>query len=129
LTRESGIYDTLVRFCWAIDAGDADGVAACFADGGQMVGPGGTVIGRAAIRTDTEGKREARAARGIVRHLVCNVLIEGGAESAQVRSVFLATVRTEAAVSILASGEYEDSFVKPGDAWLIERRITRLDAN
>jgi uncharacterized protein (TIGR02246 family) len=122
------IEDRLYRYSWAIDAGDADGVAECFTIDAEMTSPGGTKRGREAIRSDTAAQREARAARGIVRHLTTNVTIDGEtAESASVRSIFLVSARNPEGLTVMAAGWYEDDLVREGDSWLISRRVTHVD--
>ena len=51
------ITETLHRYCWAIDEGDASGVADCFTEDGESTSPGGSVTGRDAIRADVDPRR------------------------------------------------------------------------
>jgi uncharacterized protein (TIGR02246 family) len=127
-TVQHAIEATLIRYTWAIDAGDADGVANCFSKDGESVSPGGTKSGRDVIRADVEAMREQRASRGTVRHLVLNILVdELGADTAKVRSVFLATAASGGETSLFATGWYDDTFVKEDGDWLIKRRETHVD--
>jgi hypothetical protein len=80
MASRDGIATTLYRYCWGIDAGDADLAASCFAENGELETPGGRPVGRAAIHADVAERRTTRAARGVVRHFVTNLLVEDAAD-------------------------------------------------
>ena len=83
------IRELLARYAWALDTGDPDALAACFA-------PDGVVIedvfedadrweGRAGVRAMGEHYRNAEGFPGR-QHPVSHMLIEGNAERATVKS-------------------------------------------
>jgi uncharacterized protein (TIGR02246 family) len=125
---EAAIHATLNRYAWGIDVGDADMVAECFGRDAGLVAPGGTTHGREAIRADVEAKRDERAARGIVRHLVTNVLVTADGDArASVRSLFAATAHRDGVTSLFATGWYDDTFVVDEGAWRIAHRTIHMD--
>jgi hypothetical protein len=126
----AAIEATLYRYSWGIDVGDAELVGSCFAQSAELVSPGGTTAGRDAIAADVDAKREQRAARGTVRHLVTNIAVAPGAgPEKSVRSLFVATVNRDGATSIFATGWYEDTFVEEGGDWVIARRVMHMDGS
>jgi ketosteroid isomerase-like protein len=128
VSAQHAIERTIFGYAWAIDSGDAEGVANCFTTDGELHSPGGKVVGRDAIHQDTASKREARAARGIVHHLTSNLMISDETDrAAVVRSVFAVTAYKPEGITVMASGWYDDQLVKDGDAWLIKRRVIHVD--
>jgi hypothetical protein len=128
VTRRDAIATTLYRYCWGIDAGDADLAASCFAEDGELETPDGTLVGRGAIHADIARRRETRAARGVVRHFVTNLLVEETADGkATARSVWSATAHKDGVTSVFATGWYEDRLGDVGGSWLIERRTIHID--
>jgi hypothetical protein len=129
-TARHAIEETLIRYCWAIDAGDPDGVANCFTVDAESSSPRGTLTGRDAIRADVESKKDGRSERGDVRHLVLNILVDdSGADSAKVRSNCAATAAANGAAELFATGWYDDDFARDGEQWLIKRRFTHIDGH
>jgi hypothetical protein len=128
MSMEDAIRATLYRDALGVDTGDAALVAGCYTEDAETSGPGGAFTGRDAIHADVEAKRESRAARGIVRHVVTNVLVDDAdAGEVRVRSLWVATVHTGGETRIFATGSYEDAFVDDNGTWRIKRRVTHLD--
>jgi 3-phenylpropionate/cinnamic acid dioxygenase small subunit len=130
MTADAAIHQTLYRYAWGIDTGDADLVAGCYTEDAELTAASGSTHGREAIRADVEAKREERAARGIVRHFNTNVLVTPeGDGRASVQSLFAATVVRDGAASLFATGWYEDTFVEEQGTWRIARRVIHMDRN
>ncbi|OBH10381.1 nuclear transport factor 2 family protein [Mycobacterium sp. E3247] len=127
LSARERIRDTIARYNWAGDAGDADGLAATFcADGVLEIRGREPLRGRSAIAAFLRGVAVTREAdvKPIVRHIVTNVLFTGlSHDTAHVSSYF--TVVTH--VGLDHAGRYRDTLVPDGGTWLISHRKVSTD--
>ena len=90
---EGQIRKLLARYAVAMDAADAEGVAALFAEDGSMEILGSVIAGRAAIAATVRAYDEAGALQG-GKHLTLNSLIAVTGDRATARSDWL-VVRVE----------------------------------
>lgn len=124
------IHDLLAHYAWALDTGDVDRLLDCFT-------PDAVVIeevfedpdrweGHANLRRLAEHYKSAPDFPGRQHH-VSQVLIEGDAMQAQVRSFALVTeCRGEPPYIVRFAGYYEDRVVKVRRRWQFAERIIRL---
>ena len=124
------IQELLAHYAWSLDTGDIDGLVACFA-------PDCVVIeevfedpdrweGQSGVRRLGEHYASAPGFPGRQHH-VSQVLIEGDATSAAVRSfAFVTECRGEPPYLLRFAGYYLDQVVKPDERWLFRERVIRL---
>jgi len=117
------VADLLVRYVHALDAGDWDTVAACFAPDAVFAHPGGRVEGAAAIVA------RAQAALGPLdtsQHLLGSILVTVDDDTARATSYFHAQhVRAAASGGDLyvIAGTYRDRLRRTADGWEIVERV------
>ena len=124
-----GIEDLFTRYTTALDAGDAEGVVACFTDDGWLDSP---IVGRhqghAALRAFAELTARPIRERGArFRHVVSNFRIDMGAGRARARCYLLDYVTIDGKTELLSPGEYDCEVVKIGDDWRFASREVRMD--
>ncbi|MDD0837740.1 nuclear transport factor 2 family protein [Curvibacter sp. HBC61] len=129
LLIEQACRRTLFQAAAAVDAGDAQALAAWFTVDAQLQRPGAApLIGRAAI----EAAYASRPAHRLTRHLLTNVLIEPeGSDFAHAISTVLlwrgnlddaAGPEGRPAEARQLLGEFNDLLVPTPDGWRIHRR-------
>lgn len=130
LSDRLAIHDLLARYAWALDTGHVDGFLDCFT-------PDAVVIeevfeepdrwaGHASLRRLAEHYRSVPDFPGRQHH-VSQVLIEGRATEAQVRSfTFVTECRGEPPYIVRFAGYYEDRVVKRAARWKFAERTIRL---
>lgn len=125
LHAEYGIRRTLATYCHAIDDGDFETLAGCFASDAELEAFGRTRNGRDAV-TALLAKAMPPESRG--KHLTCNTVVadpspsDDGALRASVLSDF-AFIGPDGS---MITGRYADEFVSADDAWLIARRTIAI---
>jgi uncharacterized protein (TIGR02246 family) len=124
------IQDLMARYAWALDTGDPDALAACFA-------PDGVAIedvfetpdrweGRDGVRRLCEHYRNAPGFPGRQHH-ISQLVLEGDTERASAKAMaFVTECHGEPPYTLRFAGRYEDKLVKIDGAWLFEERIIRL---
>ena len=135
LEEKDAIRELLAEYCFRLDGGDYDGMAALFAEGGTW----DTAFGKATGRTAIAGlARDIRARAGDNRpraiHLVTNIVIKLDGDAATVRSnwtvVQNSPANTPGGPKIGSGGGYADQMVKEGGCWLFRyRKIDRFIAD
>jgi 3-phenylpropionate/cinnamic acid dioxygenase small subunit len=132
LEEKDAIREVLAEYCFRLDGGDYDGMAALFTEDGTWDTAFGQGTGRAAI---AQLARDIRARAGDNRpraiHLVTNVAIRldgaPGAERAEVRSNWTVVQNSPEGPKIGSGGGYADRMVKEGGRWLFRyRKIDRF---
>ena len=116
----AGVSTTVAAHTQYQDAGDTDGIMACYTPDAVLEVPGmGAYEGADAIRDAWDAWKP----KGLQKHMPVNVLITGWDEQ-QARAttdvVFLAQGDSGWTVQIVA--RYHDVFRRAGEAWLISRR-------
>jgi ketosteroid isomerase-like protein len=123
------IEQVLYRYCFAVDMGTPDEVAALFAEDAVLkpVYTGGeAVTGRAAIREwYVNYQKNTRGATTHLRHTVTNPVIDVTGETASARCYLTADSLSKASgKASWSAGYYLDRLVKRGGAWqFAERQI------
>jgi hypothetical protein len=134
LQEKDAIREVLAEYCFQLDGGDYDGMAALFTEDGTWDTAFGKGTGRAAI---AQLARDIRARAGDNRpraiHLVTNIAIklDGGPEpeSAEVRSNWTVVQNSPDGPKIGSGGGYADEMVKQDGVWRFRyRKIDRFIA-
>jgi 3-phenylpropionate/cinnamic acid dioxygenase small subunit len=124
------IEDLLVRYTTALDAGDVEGVVACFAEDGWLDSPiVGRHQGREELRVFAEKTAEPIRRKGArFRHVVSNFRVEMQDENrARVRCYLLDYVTIDGTTTLLSPGEYDCVAARIADAWLLASRLVHMD--
>lgn len=123
LEEKDAIREVLAEYCFRLDGGDYDGMAALFAEDGTWDTAFGTGTGRAAI---AQLARDIRARAGADRpraiHLVANVAIALDGDAARVRSNWTVVQNSPEGPKIGSGGAYADDLVKRDGRWLFRHR-------
>lgn len=128
--EKEAIRQVLAEYCFRLDDGRFDEMAALFTENGTWDTAFGRATGRAAI---AELSRDIRAKAGEPRprgvHLVTNIAIVLDGASAQVRSNWTVVQNSPEGPKIGSGGAYRDELVKEGGQWLFRyRKIDRFIA-
>lgn len=115
------IFSLYARYSWAVDFGDSDAYAACFAPDAVVLGRSiGEVRGREQI-----SKIPAVNSRHRTKHVTTNMLVEGDGDQASGRAYFVyLTAPIDRGLKVSLSGEYHDRFRRDQGEWLITERRT-----
>jgi uncharacterized protein (TIGR02246 family) len=130
LEEKDAIREVLAEYCFRLDGGDYEGMAALFAEDGTWDTAFGKGSGRAAI---AQLARDIRARAGENRpraiHLVTNIAIKLAGDTAEVRSNWSVVQNSPDGPKIGSGGGYADQMVKQRGAWLFHyRKIDRFIA-
>ncbi len=110
------IRKLLARYCFAIDARDAESWASLFADDGVFhYAPGEPITGREELRSFVSMIPDDR------HHLTLNEIIEIDGDAATVKAYALVTKGTPPVIS--AVGDYDDTLTRTAEGWRFARRI------
>ena len=131
LEEKDAIREVLAEYCFRLDSGWFEGMAALFAENGTWDTAFGKATGRAKI---AELAAEIRARHGDDRprgiHLVTNIVITfDGETSADVRSNWTVVQNSPEGPKIGSGGAYHDQMIKQNGRWLFRyRKIDRFIA-
>lgn len=121
------IRELLARYCFALDDGRFEDMAALFTSDGVWETAFGTGRGREGIVA--EMKSIAMGPRPRRLHLATNIVIDLDGERASVRSNWVVFNNSSSSPMIGAGGSYYDRVVKVGGRWFFAyRRIDRFIA-
>jgi 3-phenylpropionate/cinnamic acid dioxygenase small subunit len=129
LEDKDAIREILAEYCFRLDAGHFDDMAALFAEDGTWNTAFGKATGRAAI---AQLARDIRTRAGTdprprAVHLVTNIVIALDGDSARVRSNWMVMQNGPDGPNIGSGGGYADEMVKEGGTWLFRyRKIDRF---
>ncbi len=128
LEDKDAIREVLAEYCFRLDGGDFDGMAALFTADGTWDTAFGKATGRAAIaelaRSLRRGGPQPRP-RGI--HLVTNIAIALDGATARVRSNWIVAQNGADGPQIGSGGGYADEMVKEDGVWRFRyRKIDRF---
>jgi SnoaL-like protein len=135
LEEKDAIREVLAEYCFRLDSGWFEGMAALFAENGTWETAFGKATGREAIAAHAEDIRARRGddrPRGI--HLVANIVITFESDNAaDVRSNWTVVQNSPenagGGPKIGSGGAYHDQMVKLGGRWLFRyRKIDRFIA-
>jgi 3-phenylpropionate/cinnamic acid dioxygenase small subunit len=130
IEEKDAIREMLAEYCFRLDGGDYDGMAALFTEDGSWDTAFGKATGRSAIAGLARDIR-ARAGENRPRaiHLVTNIAIKLDGDSAEVRSNWTVVQNGPAGPKIGSGGGYLDQVVKQAGAWHFRsRKIDRFIA-
>ena len=132
LEEKDAIRELLAEYCFRLDGGDFDGMAALFTDDGTWDTAFGSATGRPAIAAlAREIRRRAGDNRPRAIHLVTNILVKLDGERAEVRSNWTVVQNAPAGSGegprIGSGGAYADRLAKQDGRWLFQyRKIDRF---
>ena len=131
LEEKDAIREVLAEYCFRLDGGDYDGMAALFTEDGTWDTAFGKATGReaiAALAGDIRARAGDQRPRGI--HLVTNIVITfDGEAAADVRSNWTVVQNGADGPKIGSGGAYHDQMVRLGGRWLFRyRKIDRFIA-
>ena len=123
------IHDLIADYCYTFDTADHDAFAALFSEDAVFGRAGGEVRGREAIRELVANRwLEEPTPR---RHFVSNIRLREPAADGSVRgkAMFLVTIATtgESRARILATGWYDDVYVRTAEGWKFAHRVNHVD--
>jgi SnoaL-like domain len=130
LEEKDAIREVLAEYCFRLDGGRYDDMAALFTEDGTWDTAFGKATGRAAIAAQA---RDIRARAGDNRpravHLVTNISIALAGERAEVKSNWTVVQNSQEGPKIGSGGAYADEMVKDDGAWRFRyRKIDRFIA-
>jgi 3-phenylpropionate/cinnamic acid dioxygenase small subunit len=129
LEEKDAIREVLATYCFHLDAGRFDEMAALFTEDGTWHTDFGQGTGRAGIAEHARSLRAGSPPRPRGAHLTTNIVIELDGERAQVRSNWIVAQNSESGPKVSSAGGYADDMVKQGGKWLFRyRKIDRFVA-
>jgi hypothetical protein len=128
--EKDAIREVLAEYCFRLDGGRFDDMAALFIADGTWDTAFGAATGRAAI---AQHARDIRLRAGDNRpravHMTTNIVITLTGEEAEVRSNWTVVQNSPDGPKIGSGGAYADQMVKEGGSWLFRyRKIDRFIA-
>ena len=131
LEEKDAIREVMAEYCFRLDSGWFDGMAALFIENGTWDTAFGKATGReaiAALANDIRARAGDNRPRGI--HLVTNIVITfDGDTAADVRSNWTVVHNSSDGPKVGSGGAYNDQMVKQGGRWLFRyRKIDRFIA-
>ena len=123
------IHDLIADYCYSFDAADHDAFAELFSDDAVFGRAGSEVEGKEAIREliRTRWIEESTPRR----HMVSNIRLSEPEPDGTVRgkAMFLVAIATtgESRARILATGWYDDVYVRTPEGWKFAHRLNYVD--
>ena len=122
------IADLFNDYTAALDAGDVEGVVACFAADGWLDSPiVGRHQGRAELLAFAEKTAQAMRRGARFHHVVSNLRIETDGDRGRARCYLLDFVTMNNETKLLSPGEYDCELVRIDGRWLFQSRVVRTD--
>lgn len=124
----AAIEDLQARYLFALDWGDADAYAECFAEDGVLDWAFGVTEGREAIREEARGmagKLEQVFGKGVkLRHFVTQLAITVNGDRAHSRAYWFEAMNNgpDGEPKMGTFGHYEDECIRVDGRWLFKRR-------
>jgi len=122
LEEKDAIREVLAQYCFALDDGRFDDMAACFTEDGTWQTFYGKATGRRAIAEFAAGLRAHRTENPRAIHHVTNVVITLDGEIAKVRSNWTTVQNAPEGPKIGSGGAYDDDMVKVDGRWHFRHR-------
>ncbi len=125
---KDAIREVLAEYCFRLDGGQFDGMAALFTEDGTWDTAFGAATGRTAIAGLARRLRtEAPQPRPRAIHLVTNIAITLDGDRASVRSNWIVATNSAEGPKIGSGGAYADEMVRIDGKWLFRtRKIDRF---
>lgn len=125
---KEAIADLIIRYNWAIDHGDFQGWADCFAPEGVFAGVIGQYSAHGELARFTADVKKLQETSPNLRHYVTNIQTEVNEDRARSRCFLLMTSTTkERGTTIAIAGEYEDDLIKRDGHWRFLLRKVHAD--
>ncbi len=124
LEDREAIRDRIGRYVWALDIGDAPGVAACFTPDGQAVdSQGNRYTDLIAFADEFIARPDFRGRKHLINHL----FFDGDGARCVVTSYWTVVkwYFAEERMAVVATGYSLDTMEKRGGDWLIAERVIR----
>jgi SnoaL-like domain len=130
LEEKDNIRETLAEYCFRLDSGRFDEMAALFSEDGTWDTAFGKATGRAAIAALARRLREGGPQpRPRAVHLTTNITVVLNGPRAQVRSNWTVVQNSPEGPKIGSGGAYADDMVRGDGRWLFRyRKIDRFIA-
>jgi uncharacterized protein (TIGR02246 family) len=129
LEEKDAIREVLGAYCFHLDSGDFEAMAALFTESGIWQTDFGKGTGRAGIVEHARSLRKGGAPRPRGVHLTTNIVIELSGARATVRSNWIVVQNTDSGPKVSSAGGYADDMVKQDGRWLFQcRKIDRFIA-
>lgn len=129
LDEKDAIREVLATYCFHLDSGNFEAMAALFTEDGTWQTDFGKGTGHAGIVEHARSLRKDSAPRPRGVHLTTNIVIELSGDRATVRSNWIVAQNTDAGPTVSSAGGYADDMVKRGGRWLFRlRKIDRFIA-
>ncbi len=127
---KDAIREMMAEYCFRLDDGRYDDMAALFTEDGTWDTAFGNATGRAAIaKLAADIRARAGANRPRAAHLVTNIVIALDGAQARVRSNWMVMQNSPDGPKIGSGGAYADEIVQLGGRWLFHyRKIDRFIA-
>lgn len=122
LEEKDAIREVLARYCFALDDGKFDEMAALFTEDGTWQTFFGKATGRKAIAEFAASLRAHRTENPRAIHHVTNIVITLDGDTAKVRSNWTTVQNAPEGPKIGSGGAYDDAMIKVGGAWLFRHR-------
>jgi uncharacterized protein (TIGR02246 family) len=127
LEEKDAIREVLATYCFHLDAGKFEEMAALFTEDGTWHTDFGKGTGRAGIVEHARSLRAGSAPRPRGVHLVTNIVIALDGDSARVHSNWVVAQNSDAGPKVSSAGGYIDDMVKQDGRWLFRyRKIDRF---
>jgi 3-phenylpropionate/cinnamic acid dioxygenase small subunit len=133
LAEKDAIREVLAEYCFRLDGGHYDDMAALFTEDGTWDTAFGAATGRAAIAQQARDIRANRTNDGAgdnrprAIHLVTNIVIALNGNEAEVRSNWTVVQNSPQGPKIGSGGGYADQMLKQDGAWRFHyRKIDRF---
>ena len=130
IENKDAIRELMAEYCFRLDDGQYDDMAALFTEDGTWDTAFGKASGRAAIaRLAADIRARAGADRPRAAHLVTNIVIVLEGERARVRSNWMVMQNSPDGPRVGSGGAYRDEIVESDGRWLFHyRKIDRFIA-
>lgn len=122
LEEKDAIREVLARYCFALDGGKFDEMAALFTADGTWQTFFGKATGRKAIAEFAAGLRAHRTENPRAIHHMTNIVITLDGGTAKVRSNWTTVQNSPEGPKIGSGGAYDDDMVKLGGEWFFKYR-------
>jgi len=120
MSDKDQIRELLARYCFALDAGNFEKMAALFTPDGVWETAFGTGTGRAGIVAQANSIATGPRPRRI--HLTTNIVIDLDGDTAMAQSNWALIQNTPAGPAIGSGGAYADRLVKVDGQWFFKHR-------
>ena len=122
------ICDLFVRYTGALDAGDVEGIVACFTQDGSLESPTvGSYTGHQGIRAFAERFARFRANGAQLRHAITNLAVAVDGDRATATCYLINYITRNGKSELLAPGRYECDIERKAGEWRFRRRVVILD--